>query len=52
MDEESEHVVVVPECECPLTNAQLDELATEVSPLTPSDNYGIDLFQQVLQYVS
>ena len=52
VEEESDESVVVPECECPLNDAQLDELATHVSPLTSSGNYGVDLFQQVIQFVT
>ena len=49
--EEEEVRVVVPECPCPLTDVQLDELSTIVSPLSSSTNYGIDLYQSVVQYV-
>ena len=47
--EESDDTVVVPECPCPLTEVQLDELSTTIFPLSPSQNYGIDIYQSVLQ---
>ena len=37
---------------CPLTNDQVDDLATLVTPLQASQNHGIDLYQQALQYVT
>lgn len=48
---EDEGTVEVPNCPCPITDIQLDELSNIVSPLSSSANYGIDLYQSVLQYV-
>ena len=50
-DEESEDIVTVPKCECPLTSAQLQVLHDEVPPLSSNENYGIDTFLQVLQFI-
>ena len=36
--------VTVPETECPLNALDMDELDDEVSPLSDTTNYGIDLF--------
>lgn len=49
--DDDEGTVVVPECVCPLAEDQLDELRTIVSPSSSSSNYGIDLYQSVLQYI-
>ena len=44
--------VVVPEIECPLIESQLDELDDEISPLADTTNYGIDLYEKTLDFVS
>ena len=50
--DDDEDAVVIPECVCPLTDVQFDELCTVVSPLSSSTNYGIDLYQSVLEFVA
>ena len=50
--ENDQDEVVVPEFVCPLREDQLDELYTVVvSPRSPSPNYGIDLYQSVVQFI-
>ena len=44
--------VVVPETECPLDSYSLDELDEMVTPLADTTNYGIDLYEKVLDFVS
>lgn len=43
--------VTVPECECPLTEEQFTQLQDTILPLESSDNYGIDLFNAVVEHV-
>lgn len=50
--EDDEDAVVVPECVCPVREDQFDELCSLVSPLSSTSNYGIDLYQSVLQFVA
>ena len=45
-------VVIVPEIECPLIEAHLDELDDEIIPLSDTMNYGIDLYEKTLDFVS
>jgi len=44
--------VIVPEIECPLIEAHLDELDDEIVPLSDTMNYGIDLYERTLDFVS
>lgn len=48
---EVEHAVSVPEITYELSNANLALLQQSVDPLTPSNDYGIDLYEQVLQFL-
>ena len=43
--------VSIPESFCPLTELQMNELATVVSPLQDSETYGIDLYTATVQFV-
>ena len=49
--EESEGVVV-PECQFPLLGHHYASLRQEVDPLSVSENYGIEIYQQTLQFVA
>ena len=44
--------VAIPEIECPLDELHLDELDDEISPLADTTNYGIDLYEKTLDFVS
>ena len=44
--------VVVPETICPLNSLAFEELNTIVDPLADSANFGIDLYEKTLDYVS
>ena len=44
--------VIVPEIECPLDGIHLDELSDEISPLANTTNYGIDLYERTLDFIS
>ena len=44
--------VVVPEVAIALNSENLSQLKRTVDPLTASDEFGIDLYEQVLQFVS
>ena len=44
--------VVVPETESPLGALDIDELDDVVLPLSDSTNYGIDLYEKTLDFVS
>jgi len=51
-DESICETVVVPEMEFPLDSYSLDELDEMVAPLADTTNYGIDLYEKVLDFVS
>ena len=44
--------IVVPEIECPLDGLHLDKLNNEIPPLADTTNYGIDLYEKTLDYIS
>jgi len=44
--------VVVPEIDCPLDSYTFDELDDVIPPLAETTNYGIDLYEKVLDFVS
>ena len=44
--------IVVPEIECPLDGLHLDKLNDEIPPLADTTNYGIDLYEKTLDYIS
>ena len=44
--------VVIPEIECPLDEDFLCELGDEISPIGDSTNYGIDLYEKTLDFLS
>ena len=48
----SDNVVDVPETPCPLDTTQFEELMRTVPPLSESTTYGIDLYEQTLEYVT
>ena len=43
--------IVVPRCSFTLTANQLQDLRELVDPLSPSSNFGIDLYEQTLNYL-
>lgn len=49
---EDYNAVVIPEIECPLDVFHVDELDDEISPLEDSTNYGIDLYEKTLDFLS
>lgn len=48
---ESTDIVEVPETRCPLGAEQSQELAQSINPLRQSENFGIDTFQEVVQFI-
>lgn len=49
-DEEVDHVTV-PECFCPISADDCDELEQTISPSAASSNYGIDLYSSAVAFV-
>ena len=49
-DEEVDHVTV-PECLCPISPDDYDELEQTISPSATSSNYGIDLYSSAVAFV-
>ena len=43
--------VVIPECSFQLTTEHLQQLQNQVDPLQASDNHGIELYDQTLQFI-
>lgn len=43
--------VVIPENEFGLTYEQLQQLQQHVNPLADSDNYGIELYEQIIEFI-
>lgn len=43
--------VDVPQVGAPLTDSDFSQLCQTISPLSPSTNYGIDLYMATLQFV-
>lgn len=53
LDHDEENEVTVPECICPLTSDRLNVLSSlVVSPSDETENYGIDLYQIALDFVT
>ena len=48
---EDADIVTVPETECPLLTSDRNELLTVVDPLAYSPAYGIDFFEQTLEFI-
>ena len=44
--------IVVPDTRNPLTNSDFEDLQASIPPLTPSNWYGIDLFEETKCFVS
>lgn len=44
--------VTIPHTQCPLTDVALDELQQSINPLSEDNNYGIDVYQAVVQFIS
>lgn len=51
ISEESDNSVDVPEIGIPLPNEELDELQSMISPTSPSENFGVDIYIRVLELV-
>ncbi len=49
-DDEEADSVNVPTIDCPLSDAEYEELCSTVSPLSSSSNYGIDLYIRTLSF--
>lgn len=49
--DDDDDTVVVPENEFGLTNEQFQQLRQHVNPLADSDNYGIELYEQTIQFI-
>ena len=49
---ETNETLSVPETLCPLSNADLEQLLVTIPPLSQSMQYGIDLYERTLQFVS
>jgi hypothetical protein len=43
--------VTVPDCRCPLSAEDYDDLEHAISPTAASSNYGIDLYLSVVRFV-
>ena len=43
------NIVYVPETECPISDADLEELYTNIDPLAQSKQYGIDIYEKALE---
>ena len=50
--DESDTAVVIPVTNCPLSQADTDELQSLYRPLTSSDDFAIDLYVNVLEHTS
>ena len=50
-DDDNAGEVVVPETNCPLSPTQLAELHALYDPFSPDDNFSVNLFLNVLQFV-
>lgn len=46
-----ESTVTIPHTQCPLTDLALDELRQTIDPLSEDNNYGIDVYQAVVQFI-
>lgn len=49
--DEDDAAVVIPECRFALDQYHVATLVQTVNPLTISDNYGIELYQQTLAFI-
>ena len=50
-DDDDDDGVVIPVTQVQLSDEHLSELRESINPLADSDDFGIDLYQQVLEYV-
>ena len=50
--DDNEGEVTVPECQFSLQDEHYDLLQQHVNPVSSSDNYGIELYQETLQFIS
>ena len=50
-DEDDAEGVVIPPTEIDLSSENIGELQSRVNPLSDSDEFGVDLFMQILQIV-
>ncbi len=48
----SDDFVQVPEVNCPLSEDEFELLLQSIDPLSPSDSYGIDLYQATRDFVN
>ena len=44
-------LVQIPECSCTLSDADFTVLQHTIDPLSPSNEYDIDLYEQTLQFL-
>lgn len=51
-DQEDDTTISILETECLLSCSDMQELQEHVQALAPSDQYGIDLFERTLEFVS
>jgi len=51
-DDQSASGVSVPQTRCPLSQAKLNELKRLINPLTPSSNYGVDIYDNVCDFIT
>ena len=45
-------LVDIPEMHCPLSSERFEELLIELPPLSESTQYGIDLYEKTINFVS
>ena len=50
-DADNEERVEIPSTEIEISQEQVSELESRVNPLDESDNFGVDLFTQTLQFI-
>ena len=49
--EDHNSVVQIPECSYSISDAAFASLQQAIDPLSPSEEYGIDLYEQTLQFL-
>ena len=52
LHDDSTSAIVIPETNCPLDSMDFEDLNVIIDPLADSVNYGIDLYEKTLDYVS
>ena len=50
--EATDEMVAVPETQCPLSSTDMQELLVTIPPLTPSEHFGIDVYERTLHLIS